>query len=88
MVRRGRPRSRLTRIRKRLRKAQRSSKSKFIRQEAGFARSFINEATALRRFTSKKVFSKPLLDDPSQLKKRRIRQFAIVGPMGVIANIN
>ena len=84
---RGRPKSKLTFIRKRLRKAQRTSKSKFIRKEAQIARALINTPRAMRRFSGQQTFKRPLIEDPSQLKRRRVRPFVIVAQGAVISII-
>ena len=84
----GRPKSKLTFVRKRLRRAQRRSKSAFVRTEAMIARTFINEPTAMRRFSDPKTYRKPLIERPGQLTKRRIRPFFAVIPGGCFAVIN
>lgn len=81
----GRPKSKLTFIRKRLRKAQRTSKSKFIRKEAQIARALLNTPRAMRRIAGRQVFKKPLIEDPGQLKRTRVRPFIIVAQGAVIS---
>lgn len=76
----------LTFIRKRLRKVERTSKSNIVRKEAQFARALINEPRAVDRISDPHTFKKPLLDSPGQLKKKRIRPFVVVG-LGATATI-
>ncbi len=82
---RGRPKSKLTFIRRKLKKAQRTSKSKFIRKEAQIARAIINTPRAMRRIAGQQTFKKPLIEDPGQLKRKRVRPFIIVAQGAVIS---
>lgn len=77
----------ITIMRRRLAKATRS-KSKFIRNEARIFRAFINEPTHERRFSGGGPFNKPLIDDPNQLTRKRIRPFPIIIPGGAVGIVN
>ena len=78
-----RKKSILKTIRNRLRSGEKVAGGLF-KQEAVILREAINTPRARERFE----FKKPLLDDPSQLKKKRFRpSVRVFGPMAIEINI-
>lgn len=67
---------------RKLRGAEREFKTKnpIISKEAELGRALISTPRALKRFSRIK---KPLLDDPTQLRKKRFKPFFLIAPPGI-----